>query len=152
MSVAIFNHEAIAEVGPEMIEELKRRAGDAPLRRFRLCLHHGPEDTVHEMIIAFRRDSLVPPHRHLDKCESFHMIEGEVEIRFFDDSGDVVRRVRLGAPGSGLPFIYRLSAPLWHEVVPLSEHVVLHEITSGPFKGSDLGERPPWETEERHAS
>lgn len=133
----------VVELGPDVLDDLKRRAAKAPLRRPRLCLHRGHDDTVHEMVIALGRDSYVPPHRHLSKSESFHLIEGEVLVVLFDEEGRVARRIHLGPPGSGRPFLYRLSPPSWHSVVPLTEFAAFHETTNGPFvPGSQ--EIAPW--------
>ena len=104
-----------------------------PLRRARLCLHHDPRDKVQEMVIAFSRDPYVRLHRHVNKRESFHVIEGEMAVVFFDDSGRVTRHIRMGPLGSGHAFLYRSSSSLWHTVVPLSEFVIIHETTNGPF-------------------
>jgi cupin fold WbuC family metalloprotein len=124
----------IIEIRTGQLAALKKAADEAPLRRARLCLHHSHEDAVQEMVIAFHRDTYNRPHRHTGKSESFHVIEGHVAIVFLDDDGGVTRKVYLGPPGSGLPFIYRLSSSRWHTVIPLDEYVIIHETTTGPFE------------------
>jgi cupin fold WbuC family metalloprotein len=133
MSATFFHNQEITEIGPAHFEPLKQAALQAPLKRARLCLHHHHEDPVQEMVIAFCRRSYVRPHRHANKSESFHVIEGELAVVFFDDNGQVTHRIRMGPLDSGHPFLYRLSGNLWHTVVPLSEFVIIHETTSGPF-------------------
>jgi cupin fold WbuC family metalloprotein len=141
---AVFQHqEAVIGVGKEWIDRLKASACSEPLRRARLNLHHSDNDAVHEMLIALCRDSLVPPHRHSGKSESFHVVEGEVLVVIFDDHGSVIRRLHLGPVGSGRDFMYRQARPVWHTVIPLSEIVVVHETTKGPFVKSD-SELAPW--------
>jgi cupin fold WbuC family metalloprotein len=129
-----FTGQDIIEIRTGQLAALKKAADAAPLRRARLCLHHSHEDAVQEMVIAFHRDTYNRPHRHRGKSESFHVIEGHVVIVFLDDDGVVTRKVYLGPPGSGLPFIYRLSSSRWHTVIPLDDHVVIHETTTGPFE------------------
>jgi cupin fold WbuC family metalloprotein len=145
MSTTFLSSGPIVEVQPEQLERLKTDAANASLRRARLCLHHSHQDAVQEMVIAFCRDTYNPPHRHFGKSESFHVIEGDVAVVFFDDSGNVMRRLELGAPGSGRPFLYRLSDSSWHTVVPLSEFVLLHETTTGPFAkdGTEIAKWAP---------
>lgn len=128
-----FCNEEITEILPERLSEIKQAAQKAPLRRARICLHHDNTDKVHEMIIAFCNDSYVRPHKHIDKSESFHVIEGKLLVVFFDEKGKVTRRIKMGPYGSGLTFVYRLSSSLWHMVIPLSEFVIIHESTAGPF-------------------
>jgi len=85
------------------------------------------------MVIAFCRETYNRPHRHRNKTESFHVIEGNLLIVFFDDQGKVQRRIKMGPNRDGQTFLYRLSSSLWHTVVPLSEFVIIHETTTGPF-------------------
>jgi len=143
MVEVMFIGEDIAEVRLEdWIGRLKEEAQKAPFRRARLCLHHDHTDPVHEMFIVFCRDSIVPIHKHLNKSESFHVIEGELDIVIFDDDGNLIRRVEMGPPGSGKAFLYRMSVDAWHSVVPRSEFVAIHETTTGPFEKDDCAYAP----------
>ena len=133
MSVIYFEDQNIIEINPERLVRLKQNAIRSPLRRARYCLHRGRDDKVHEMVIAFCHNSYCRPHRHTDKSESFHIIEGEMLVVFFDDTGCVSRCLEMAPPGRDKTFFYRLNSPLWHTVLPLSECVVFHETTAGPF-------------------
>ena len=115
------------------INNLKLDAESSPLRRARICLHNNLADPIHEMVIAFKLDSYVPPHIHMDKTESFHVMEGELVVVFFDEYGQVIERLNLSSDISKHPSIYRLSKPVWHTILPLSSDVVIHEVTNGPF-------------------
>lgn len=134
MSTTFFENQEIIEIDQPQLEELKRAAAGSPLKRARLCLHHSHDDKVQEMVIAFCRGSYNRPHRHQNKTESFHVIEGELLVVFFDDLGHVTRQLKLAAHGKAAgSFLYRLSSELWHTVIPLSDFVVIHETTTGPF-------------------
>ena len=134
MAAVLFHAGDICTVDDDWIEIVKRNAEMEPLRRARLNMHHSEDDQVQEMVIAFCRDSLNPPHRHLGKTESLHALEGRALICFFDNEGTVTEKVVIGGPGHGLPPLYRLSAPRWHTVVPLDDMVVVHEVAMGPFR------------------
>ena len=133
MTAVFFPDRDVVVLGPEDVERLKDLAAAAPLRRARYCLHRSTQEAVQEMIIAFCSDTQVPIHRHRNKSESFHVIEGTLDVVFFDDQGRQCQVIRLGAPGSGLPFFYRLSAQTWHTVRLISPVAVIHETTRGPF-------------------
>jgi cupin fold WbuC family metalloprotein len=141
---------AIAVAGQADIDRLKAIAAANPRRRARLCTHPGTDDALHEMIIVHSRGNYVPPHRHPGKSESFHVVEGELDVVVFAEDGAVKAHIRMGAPGSGKPFYYRLSEPWYHTVVPLSATVVFHEITNGPFRREDTVFAPwaPAETDD----
>ena len=133
MTAVFFVETDIALIEKHHYAMLKRLAMESPLRRARICLHADREDPLHEMVIAFCQDSYVAPHRHHNKSESFHLIEGQVMIVTFNEAGEPTYRVTLGDPSSGKPSIYRLNCKLWHTVIPLTEFVILHETTNGPF-------------------
>jgi cupin fold WbuC family metalloprotein len=146
---AVFrNVGPLIEVDEATIAMLVAAAGDEPRRRARLNLHNNDDDLLHEMIIAFRKDSLNLPHRHVGKSESMHVMRGRVDIVVFDDEGAEIRRIRLYGPefkvGEHRPSVFRMSAPLWHTVIPLDEVVVVHETTNGPFRAGKNMEVPPW--------
>src|SRR5262245_15809625 len=115
----VFKHtDAIIEIGPDWLARLKRAAQESPLRRARVCLHTAPEDAIQEMIIALCKDTLFRPHRHRDKTESFHIVEGELDLIVFDDGGRPSRIIQMGPIASGKTFCYRLNAPLYHALLP----------------------------------
>lgn len=136
-SLFFSDNSGIAEIKPDQLNQLKRAAEEANLRRARFCLHRDFQDPVQEMVIAFCRDSYIRPHKHVNKSESFHVIEGNLAVVFFDDNGEVIRKIEMGPVGSGRVFMYRLNVSLWHTVIPLSDNVILHETTTGPFIKSD---------------
>lgn len=125
--------DPIVKWGDEDIAFVKRTALASPRKRARICAHRSNDDALHEMIIALVASSYVHPHRHLDKAESFHIIEGEVDVAVFDEEGSVVDVIELGGPGSGRRFYYRLSHSAFHTLLIRSNLLVVHEVTSGPF-------------------
>ena len=145
---AVFNNEEdILTVGTDWVSRLKTEADVAPRRRARLCMHQSTEDSVQEMLIVFCQDALVPPHRSLDKTESIHVVEGELRMIIFDDQGRVTQRLDMGPVTSGKTFVTRLSASPWYAYMPLTEFVVLHETTRGPFDSSGSA-FPDWAPED----
>ncbi len=144
MPEVFHNDQDIICVGANWVEKLKAAAAASPLRRSRLRMHLSSEDPVQEMIIALCSDVLFRPHRHHDKSESFHIVEGNLYVLVFDETGNVIRTVHMGPPGSGRDYCYRLCKPAWHAIVPGSEFVVFHETTVGPFIQGDAAEFPDW--------
>jgi cupin fold WbuC family metalloprotein len=111
--------------------------------RTRICAHPGPEDPVHEMIIVLARGSYIQPHRHRDKSESFHIIEGELDIIVFDENGNATQTIPMGPYGGNRAFFYRMNASLFHTVIVRTPHVIFHETTTGPFRAGDA-DFAPW--------
>lgn len=137
----------IPRVARSEIEFLKQKLQDSSRGRVRLCAHPGNEDLLHEMFIVMSRATYIRPHRHGNKSESFHIIEGLVDVVIFDNEGAITEVVALGDLQSGHDFFYRLSLSAYHTLVIHSQLVVIHEITNGPFRPGDA-EFAPWAPDE----
>jgi cupin fold WbuC family metalloprotein len=143
LSTTFFADQDIVEIDLDRIKMLKEAAENDPLKRARLCLHKSHNDRVQEMVIALCGSSYVRPHRHTDKSEAFHIIEGELAVILFDNAGSITQIIRMGQAHGHYTFMYRLNDNIWHTVVPLSETVVFHESASGPFVEGE-GEFAEW--------
>jgi cupin fold WbuC family metalloprotein len=133
----LYADDMIVKVGRQDIELLKAKAEMNTRKRIRVCAHKTVEDSFHEMLIVHTRETYVRPHKHLNKPESFHLIEGSAQVVVFDDSGDILEVVQMGDYSSGKQFYYRMSQPLYHTVLITSDHLVFHEAANGPFVRSD---------------
>jgi cupin fold WbuC family metalloprotein len=125
--------DSIVRIGKDEIDFLKRQAAANPRGRARICAHKSNQDPLHEMVIAITAQSYIHPHRHVGKSESFHIVEGEVDIVVFDEGGGIVDIIGLGAIGSGRKFYYRLSENWFHTLLVRTDFLVVHEVTNGPF-------------------
>lgn len=144
----LYTDEDITRLNGRDMEELKQKAQVNERERIRICAHHSVEDKIHEMLIVHVRDAYVRPHKHLNKSESFHIIEGLVDVIIFDDDGKIKEVIAMGDYSSGRPFYYRLSKSYFHTLIIHSDFLVFHETTSGPF---DRAETifAPWTPEEK---
>ncbi len=122
--------DEIVQFDTRAVEFLKDCAIRNPRGRARICAHKQPTDTLHEMLIAIRADSYIRPHRHHDKVESFHLIEGAADVVILDEQGDITDIISLGENST---FYYRLDTPRYHTLLINSPVLVIHEITNGPF-------------------
>jgi cupin fold WbuC family metalloprotein len=134
----VFSKEGpITTIGAEDVEMLRKAVSQVAKGRVRINVHPSTDDLLHEMIIAMAPSSYICPHKHPGKSEAFHIIEGEVDVVIFDDSGEIMRVISLAAKGGLHPFYYRMSAPYFHALIVRSDLLVIHEITNGPFRPSD---------------
>lgn len=131
-----FSDEKILKADKPLIVELKQKAMANTRKRVRLCSHKNIDENIHEMLIVHTRDTYVRPHKHLNKIESFTIIEGEADVILFDEEGNVVETIKMGEYGSGLNFYYRIDDPYYHTLVIKSDVLVFHEVTNGPFDRS----------------
>lgn len=140
---ALFNTGSVLAVDDAMLEELKRRARTALHRRYRLCLHHTPDDPVQEMIVVHCRENYSRPHFHRS-ASSCLVLDGELSVFLFDDDGQVTQRVDLGPRGSGKPFTFWIGPDVWHMPVCQTPQLVFYETMTGPFRRDDVNVWAPW--------
>jgi len=129
--------DSIIKLGKRDIEILKENAGSNKRQRSRLCTHRDINDKLHEMFIVHRKNTYVRPHKHLHKSESLHVIEGSAYMIVFDEFGKIVELANISDYSSGHKFYYRMGSPYYHTLFILSDFMVFHETTNGPFKKSD---------------
>lgn len=132
-----FTRDKIIKLEHRDVAFLKEKAEGNGRKRVRLCTHQSIEDKVHEMFIVHKKNTYVHPHKHLNKIESFHIIEGIVDIILFDEMGTITEVIRMGEYLSGNKFYYRISGPTYHTLLIRSHILVFHETTSGPFNRGD---------------
>ena len=128
-----YTSDPIIKVTCDVVSFLKKKALLNERKRVRLCAHSDTGDSVHEMVIVHARHNYVPPHKHLAKSESFHLIEGRLQVVIFHDDGRIREVIQMGDSASGEIFYFRLSESCFHTVIPLTDWVVFHETTKGPF-------------------
>jgi cupin fold WbuC family metalloprotein len=130
----VFVAEAqIVRMGARQISFLKQQAARNARGRARICAHRSNHDSLHEMLIAISAESYIHPHKHLSKIESFHIVEGAVDVIMFDDAGSVIDVIELGDISTGRNFYYRLSDSVFHTLLIHGDFLVVHEVTNGPF-------------------
>jgi cupin fold WbuC family metalloprotein len=125
--------ESIIEISSQDLVELKKMARLNSRQRIRICAHSSINDKVHEMIIFHPKGSYVPPHKHINKDESFHLISGEIDCVIFNNQGKVVKIFPMGDYLSGKTFYYRIPADTFHTQV-FKKDTFFHEVAQGPFR------------------
>lgn len=146
----LYAGEGIVTVDAAEVAALKLGAHGNPRARIRLCAHHDVNDPLHEMIIVHESGCYVRPHKHLGKSESFHVIEGEVDVVIFDEDGAIADVIPMGSYSSGRAFFYRIASPAYHTLLIRSQVLVFHETTSGPFRREQTV-FAPWSPEDAQA-
>ncbi len=133
-SVGYFCKTSPVCVDADLLNALKRQAQQITDKDIRLCLHSTPEALFHDMIILTRKGRYQTPHKHNEKAESWHIIEGVMGVFVFDQAGKVIQASRLEPGGS---IVYRIDPGFYHAVMPMSDIVLFHESRPGPYRGAD---------------
>lgn len=140
--------ERIVKLQATFIDSLKKGALGNIRKRIRLCTHPNIDDPIHEMFIVHTRGVFIRPHKHLNKIESLHVIEGLADVVFFDEKGQITDVINIGDYPSGLEFYFRIQIPVYHTLLVKSKYLIFHEVTKGPFSNSDTV-FAPWSPNEK---
>lgn len=144
----VFSNDPIVRVRREDISVLKEMSRDNERKRIRLCAHKDTRNRLHEMLIVHEKGTYVRPHKHLNKEESLHVIEGAVDIVLFDAEGAITEVIPMSDYVSGQDFYYRLPGSYYHTLLIRSDLLIFHETTSGPFDRSETI-FAPWSPDEK---
>lgn len=147
----LYSDVAITVVDRSNIDLFKQRSSLNPRKRIRLCAYGSPDDRLHEMLIVHARGTYVRPHKHLEKTESTHIIEGLVDVVLFENDGRIERVISMGDYASGRPFYFRMKIPVFHTLIIRSDVLVFHETTNGPFDRRNTV-FAPWAPEDSDAN
>ena len=120
----------VATVDLDLVTNLVALSDENGKCNARICLHTSPESNFHEMIILERRGYYYPPHKHVDKGQSCHIIVGEAACFVFDETGKVMLSRMLRQNGT---FLFRVGDDQYHMIVPLTDYAIYHEAKPGPF-------------------
>ncbi|NWH04964.1 WbuC family cupin fold metalloprotein [Desulfobacter latus] len=114
--------------------------------RARLCLHDPKDLTESKMIIGMKKESYIPPHRQRHAKKHLTVLEGELRLLYFDNSGECKDVIDLKPLDSVNPFNISNLAPqieinngLLHTVFSASTKSLYFETRYG-------GEPTEWAT------
>ncbi len=130
-----------ASVSKEVVNDLKKISADLGHKSVRICLHPGVDSRLQDMVVLIPKSQYFAPHKHLDRSESYHLIEGEAALFMFDEAGAVLECTVLNSSGT---FLYRTRGDQFHALVPLSDQLIYHEARQGPFVPSGDSIFPDW--------
>ena len=128
----IINKSDVFVLNNKDIIHLKTLAINHSFKRSRICLHSSNNNNVQEMIIVAHKSSNIQIHKHpINKPESYHVLEGKLLVKIFDDMGNIKLQEHLYS--NKYPRMYRIEGNIWHQPIPITEWVVYHEVATGPF-------------------
>jgi len=125
------------------IRTLKNKADKSKNKSYRILFHKNNIHLTHEMMICFKKNAVVPVHKHPSKrSESYHIVEGSMNVYFFKDDGKPIGYISLSKKNNQI--FYRLSSSTFHLLVPTSKYLIYHETVTGPFLSQKDIIYPKW--------
>jgi cupin fold WbuC family metalloprotein len=115
------------------IDYLKANAWDAVRHCIRLCINQSDDDLLQEMFVVRTRKRYIRVKKYIGRDKSLHILEGDADLIFFDEIGNIVDAIHLSANSPNKNFFARVPKDVFHAVIMKSEVLVIHEATPGPF-------------------
>jgi cupin fold WbuC family metalloprotein len=127
-----------------LLDEVCREAAASPRRRKNRNFHRSDDQPGHRLLNAMQPGSYIPPHRHLDpnKDETMVVLRGAMALLIFDDAGQVIQRVKVGAGGTAIGV--DIPHGVWHTVIALEPDTLFLEAKAGPYLPLTPDEKAPW--------
>ena len=129
-SIACFAVKENVAIDKNIIEELKNLSVKLGRKDIRICLHNYRDSKLHNMINLIYKKKGNIPHKHKDKSESYHIIEGRLILTIFGNTGKIIDEFLLDSKNN---FLFRIGKNIFHTTVPDTDYVIFHESRSGPF-------------------
>lgn len=116
----------------DMLEELTSSAQQSSRLRINMNIHESPAEDVQRLFLAFEPGTYIRPHRHpqAHKWELIILIEGELELLLFDDTGDIVQRMTLSDETTRA---VEIPPDTWHSYVSRRSGTLVLEIKQGAY-------------------
>lgn len=140
-TLGYFCKNEITTINKEILNELKNISKKLGKKNVRICLHNNQIEKLHSMVNLINISEYSRPHKHLNKAESYHIIEGRMAFIIFDEVGTVIDKCILEPDGN---FLLRVGANVFHTAIPLTEIVIFHESRLGPFPKEGDSVYPSW--------
>lgn len=132
--VEYISEKKIHAFSKSFVNRIKKKALKNRSQKFRTCLHKSVKDKVHEMLVVHTNKTKVRPHKHLNKSETLHVIEGKATVIVFDNRGKIKKKFKVGDYNSGYPFVYKMEKNIYHSFIFHTKFFVFKETTKGPFQ------------------
>jgi len=134
-SITYFSDSEPAIINKSLIKKLKSISVKNNNSNARFCLHQNPESSLHSMIILEYKDKKCrKPHKHDEKEEILHILEGQMIALMLNDRGKILKKTLLTPEEN---FLYSNPKGKYHIWLPLTDYVIYVETKRGPFQQKD---------------
>ena len=129
----------------QLLDELTAKAKESPRLRMNMDMRNSAEDTSQRMLNAIEPGTEVPVHRHQKTSETVVVLRGSAVQWLYDDAGEVVGKVLLGAGDchvAGAPrndveesvMAMNVEKGQWHRIESLESGTVILEMKDGAYE------------------
>lgn len=96
----------------------------------RINIHNSEKDSVHIMLMFYKKKFQYPPHYSINKTESFTVLKGKFKIIFYGKNKKPNKTIILDKNNV---LTYKLNKNIYHQIIPLNNHCIALEVLDGPY-------------------
>lgn len=119
-------------INSDLLTNTSGKASLSSRKRKNFNFHEHLSDSINRMLNAIEPGSYVQPHKHEnpDKREIFILLKGKLAVVFFDELGNIKKKIILdGVDNIGV----EIEPRVWHTIISLQKGTVVYEVKDGPY-------------------
>ena len=122
----------IKKYSGDTLKQLVVSAKDSNRFRTNLNIHESADASVQRLFLVFEPGTYIRPHRHpqAHKWELLVILEGELELLIFNDSGEVVEKIKMSSTTNRA---VELPPNTWHSYISKQSGTLALEIKEGVY-------------------
>lgn len=122
----------IKKYSGDTLKQLVVSAKDSNRLRTNLNIHESADASVQRLFLVFEPGTYIRPHRHpqAHKWELLVILEGELELLIFNDSGEVVEKIKMSSTTNRA---VELPPNTWHSYISKQSGTLALEIKEGVY-------------------
>ena len=140
----------IKTISAENLNTLTSKAAQAARLRAHQNVHENLNSPVQRLFIATEPATYMRPHRHAEahKWEFFVVLEGQIDLLVFDDTGHLIQRIPMSRTTTRA---VEISPNTWHAYVCMQPGTLALEVKEGAYLPTAEHDFAPWAPPENTA-
>lgn len=115
----------------ELLDNVTEQAKNSPRLRMNYNLHESLDAKAQRLFNALEPGTVLPIHRHPHTDETYILLRGSFEYKFYNDNGDLVENGIIDSKKE----VYGIHVPKnqWHTIDVIESGTVIFEVKDGPY-------------------
>ena len=129
-SPAFFLKKKNLKINNRLIKDLINYSKKNDNINCRICLHSSKKDKIHSMIVLINKNNHSRVHKHIGSDEIYNYISGSFYVLIYK-LNKIIKKILISNKEH---FIYKVKKGTMHNILPLGNIVVFHEIKMNPYQ------------------
>lgn len=114
-----------------LLDAVSRQALESERLRKNYNFHDDLAAPCQRLLNALEPGTAVPVHRHIHTAETYIVLRGSIELKYYNDDREVIDEMVVG-PAQGIHGVH-IPKSTWHGMRVLEHGTVIFETKDGPY-------------------